>query len=188
MGVRRWVLKTLPRLRASLPGAARSRMVAAGAANAATRPLQRLGAAGRVSSRAVSAAEKMVALADRTSLTLSQIAAAYGHTADPSETVPLRALALLTTTPGGEPEARPADPAWAAMRLAQTAAFERRDLFTLHDRARFAFPEWGDAYQASVAEEEGRLREALAGVPVIEVRAPFPADPRRVAQAISRLL
>jgi hypothetical protein len=188
VGVRRWVLEALPRLRASLPAGARNRMAAAGAANAATRPLRRLGASGRVSARAVGAAEKMVALADRASLTLSQIAAAYGHTADPHETVPLRALALLTTTPGGEPEARPADPAWAASRLAQTAAFERRDLFTLHDRARFAFPDWSDAYQASVAEEERRLREALAGVPVIEARAPFPADPRAVAEAISRLL
>jgi hypothetical protein len=163
-------------------------MAAAGAANAVTVPLRRLGERGRVSARAVGAAEKMVALADRASLTLSEIAAAYGHEADPTETVPLKALALITTVPSGEPQALPADPAWAATRLAQTAAFERRDLFSLHDRARFAFPDWADAYASSVAEEERLLRAALAEVPVIEARTPFPADPRRVAEAISRLL
>jgi hypothetical protein len=188
VGVRRWTLDHLPRLRAALPSRARRRMAAAGAANAFTRPLRRMGQSGRVSSRGVGAAERMVALADRASMTLSEIAAAYGHTADPDETVPMAALALITTVPAGEPQALPADPAWAATRLAQTAAYERRELFMLHDRARFAFPDWADAYSAGVAEEEGLLRDALAAVPVIEVRTPFPADPRPVAEAISRLL
>jgi hypothetical protein len=188
VGVRRWVLKALPRLRRSLPALARSQMAAAGAANAATGPLRRMGSSGRVSARAVGAAERMVSLADRTSLTLSEIATAYGHTADPAETVPLRALALLTNVPSGEPRAQPAEPAWAATRLAQTAAFERRELFLLHDRARFAFPGWADTYQSSVAAEERLLGEALSNVPVIEVRAQFPADPRSVADAIARLL
>jgi hypothetical protein len=188
VGVRRWVLRYLPRLRSSLPAGARGQMLAAGAAGVATRPLRRLGATGRVSGRAVGAAEKAVALADRTSLTLSELAGAYGHRADPDEKVPLRALALLTTVPDGAPRAERANSDWVARRLARTAAFERRELFQLHDRARFAFPGWADAGQASLAEEERLLREALANVPVIEVKAPFPVDPRLVAQAVSALL
>jgi hypothetical protein len=183
VGVRRWVLRYLPRIRDALPRAARGQMVAAGAVNGITKPLRRLAEGGRVSARGVGMAERVVALADRASLTLSDIATAYGHPADPDLAAPLRVLALLTNVPDGPVSAQPADPAWAARRLARTAAFERRELFSIHERARYVFADWADAAEASREREERLLVKALADVTVIEVRAPFPTDPRLTAEA-----
>jgi len=102
--------------------------------------------------------------------------------------VPLTAVALLTTVPDGTPvSVRQADPRWAACRLARTAAFERRGVFELHDRAMWALPNRDvAARRRSEEHERAFLERVLTTIPVIEVRSPFPADPRPVADAIRR--
>lgn len=186
VGVRRWVLPYLPRLRAALPSAARAQLGLAGVAARLSRPVRALRSRGRVGDLAGATAERVVALADRAALRPSQLIAAYGQGAGWRPRAKLQVLVLLATVPHAPPCARERDAAWAAPRLARTAAFERRSLFELHERARYAAPSRAclDAREA-IDREERFLREALAGVTVLQVDAPFPTDPRRVAEAVA---
>jgi len=189
VGVRRWVLQYLPRLRSALPWRARAQLAAAGIAGAASRPLLARPARGRVAGLAVEAVERATALGDRAALRLSEVRAAYGDTKASTWSAPLCGVALLTTVSGGTVKARAADAAWAVRRLARSAAYERRTLFELYERAGFAFPDRELKLRgATVAEEERLLAERLASIPVIAVEAPFPVDPRRIADAIARSL
>lgn len=190
VGIRRWVLRYLPRLRAALPRAARAQLLVAGGLGAVTGPLRRRGLPGRVGGLAVGSIERAIALADRAALTPSEVARAYGHEMDPATRPPLGAVAILTTVPAGSPpRARFADPAWAATRLARSAAYERRGLAELMARGGYAFPERAEPGDEPAVIRDGRLlAAAFADVTVIEVRAPFPTDPRRVADAIGELL
>jgi hypothetical protein len=82
-----------------------------------------------------------------------------------------------------------ADPAWAAARLARSAAFERRELFSVLERRRYAFPrETGTPMESAIAEETRLLEQALGKRRTLELRAPFPVDPRKVAEALMRRL
>jgi hypothetical protein len=183
VGIRGWVLRYLPTLEAALPSAARTRLRTAGVAAAVTRPLRaRRG-------QAAALAERAVALVDRAALTPSELRAAYGQDDDPARRVPLAATALLTTVPGPGIACTTADPAWAAARLARSAAYERRELFAMLERRRYAFPaadigSLGDA----VAAETALLERALGRGRTLDVRAPFPVDPRAVAAEITRRL
>jgi hypothetical protein len=86
-------------------------------------------------------------------------------------------------------EVHEADPAWVARRLAISADLERRGIFELHDRFRWTAPDTAPDVRERLAEDERALLErALAGVRVLEVRAPFPTDPRQVGQALARAL
>jgi hypothetical protein len=95
---------------------------------------------------------------------------------------------LLTTIPDGAPTAEPADPDWAAARLARSAAYERRDFFAMLERRDYAFALGGEWAQAAIAHERRLLQGVLGTARVLEVRAPFPTDPRPVAAAIARRL
>ena len=183
VGVRRWVLAYLPRLRGTLPRAARARLVVAGGLARATGPLR------RGEGRAAEIFERGVALADRAALTPSEVRAAYGQSDDPARVVALRALVVLVTSVDGTLRAERADAAWAAARLARTAGYERRELFALRQRAAYSLdgPEDG-GHGAAVAADERLLRELLDGATVLRVEAPFPVDPRRVAAAIEAAL
>jgi hypothetical protein len=178
VGVRGWTLEYLPRLRAALDPRARGRLLAAGWARAALRPL-----------RDRAPVERAVVLADRVSLPPTALRRAY---AEPEARwqAPLALLVLLTTVPDGTPvDVRPADPGWAAARLARSADFERRGLFELHDRAAWALADRDPRARERIrAHEEAFLDAVLARAQVIEVRSPFPADPRPVADAIARHL
>jgi hypothetical protein len=185
VGVRRWVLPYLPKLQASLPPAARARLGLAGVAAALSRPIRERPQPGRVGGLA----QRAVALADRAGLTPSQLRAVYGDGDDPARRVPLGATAILTTVSGREVTCEPADPTWAAARLARSAAYERRELFAVLDRRRFAFPdEWDSALEQAVTSETLLLERALARGSTFELRAPFPCDPRKVAAALMRWL
>jgi hypothetical protein len=185
VGVRRWVLPYLPKLEASLPASARARLGLAGAAAAISRPIRERPRPGRIGGLA----GRAVALADRAALTPSQLHAVYGGGDDPGRRVPLGATAILTTVPGREVTCEPADPAWAAARLARSAAYERRELFALLERRRFAFPDAGSSPLAEAVASETRLLErALAAGSLFELRAPFPVDPRKAAAALARWL
>lgn len=190
VGVRGWSLRYLPRLRSALSGAARGRLALARLAPRAAQALQRLPLKrGGYRGGAVDLAHRSLGLAERVPLAPSELRAAYGQRDDPARRVPVRALALLTTVPGSRVSAEPADPAWAASRLARSAAFERRAYFALRERARFALGGSGDGGLEEVVErEQALLVEALGRTTVISVRAPFPADPHEVASAVSRRL
>jgi hypothetical protein len=179
VGVRGWTLEYLPRLRAALEPHARGRLLAAGWARAALRPLRSRGPV-----------ERAVVLADRVSLPPTAVRRAYAEPAAAPWQAPLALLALLTTVPDGTPvEVRPADPRWAAARLARSADFERRGLFELHDRAAWALADRDPRARERIrAHEQAFLEAVLARAEVIEVRSPFPADPRPVADAIARHL
>ena len=189
IGVRRWILRYAPTLRRTLPRAARLQFAAAAAGQTAadvTAPLARRG--GVVAATHAAVAE-LATLAQRASLSPSQLSAAYGQP-PPTGRAPLAALALLTTTADGPPRAEPRDAAWAARRLARSASYERRDYLALTERARYVRDGDDGADIARLVEEreERQLTSVLASARVIEVRAPFPTDPRRVAEALRPLL
>jgi hypothetical protein len=115
------------------------------------------------------------------------VGAIYGSAHDPRRTPPLKTLAMLTTVSTHEVTIRPAEPDWAAVRLARTGAYERRTLYELDARKRYADARLGPSRLDDVCDRETeRLRNLLEGVQVLEVMAPFPTDPRRVADALAR--
>ena len=185
VGVRRWVLDSLPQLRAALPRGARVQLGCAGVAATVTRPVRGSGG-GRVGRRVTETIDRGIALADRAALTPTQIAAAYRHELNPVESPPLGTVALLSTVPGDGVTVDEVDARWAARRLARSAAYERRDYFELFERARFATADGQPTpFRLSVEQrEEAFLADVLAGVTLLRVRAPFPADPRLIATAI----
>jgi hypothetical protein len=184
VGIRDWVLQYLPRLRAHLRGAQRARL---GVARAARRPLPLLTRRPtRIGFAIESQLDRAFTLASRLSLRQTEVAAIYGSPQDPRRTPPLRTLAMLTTVSTPDISARPADPGWAAERLARSAEYERRTLYELDARARYATASAGNSALAVVRDRESeRLRHLLDGVQVLEVVAPFPTDPRRVADALA---
>jgi hypothetical protein len=182
VGLRGWVLEHLPRLDAAVRGRDRGRLRVAGWARAAARPLDG-GPVGHELERAIT-------LADRISVTPPRLRELYGDDPRAPWEAPLGAVALLTTVPSGTGvRAEPADASWAAERLARTAAFERRGIFELHDRASWALRDRdGDARRSLVEADRALLERVLSGVMVLDVRAPFPTDPRPVADAIAAYL
>jgi hypothetical protein len=189
IGVRRWLLPYAPRLRRRLPLSARLQFAAAAVGEAAARRTASLARGGGVVAATHSLASDLATLAQRVSLSPSQLSAAYGQP-PPTGREPLSALVLLTTPLDGRPRAELRDAAWAARRLARSASYERRDYLTLAERARYIRDNGNDADIARLIEEreEERLAAALASVRVIEVRAPFPSDPRRIVDAVRPLL
>ena len=128
-----------------------------------------------------------VMLADRVALAPSEIAAAYGHTMNPTATAPLRTVVLLSTLPAGSDlRIDEVDPQWAARRLARTAQYERREYFDLFDRARYADASADGALRENIERRETEfLEDVLGGMRLLRVSVPFPADPRPVAAAIA---
>ncbi len=183
VGIRRWVLRYLPQLRSGLPRGARTQLRAAAAAAAATAPLRRrswhgpLGLVADVTRRAVE-------LGDRAGLTPTQVRAAYGDTRDPARTPPIGLIAVLRNGPSAGVTVEPGDAARLAIRLAMSAATEREPYTALLRRAAYA-----EARQATtdglLASDTAAIESVLANVPLIEVTAPFPTDPREVASEIA---
>ncbi|MBA2631065.1 MAG: hypothetical protein H0U84_08615 [Thermoleophilaceae bacterium] len=190
VGVRRWVLSHLPRLRSSLAPAARSRLAVARLASVAGSALRLTPPrAGGSVQLARELAERAVSLAERVPVTPRELRSAYGQEHEPTLSAPLRAVVVLTTAPGPGVVAEPADPVWAAERMVRSAAFERAPYFGLQERACYAFPGRDRGTREEVvALERDLLERALRATTVIGVHAPFPADPRPVASAIARCL
>jgi hypothetical protein len=93
---------------------------------------------------------------------------------------------MLTTVSANEVSVRPAEIGWTAQRLARSAAYERRTLYELDARVRYARADSGPSPLLGVPGiEADLLRDVLDGVQLLEVRAPFPTDPRRVADALA---
>ena len=189
VGIRRWVLRYLPTLRASLTPTARAQFAAVGVAGLLLEPAGRRSARGRSMGMAVDSARRAMALGDRAAFSVRDLRAVYGQSDDPTRRVPTRAVALLVNVPGEAITTQEADPAWASARLARSAAFERRAYFNLMQRAAYAVPSRPvTLVERAVAQEEELLRTVLSSVRLLAVRAPFPTDPRLVADAILRAL
>jgi hypothetical protein len=185
VGIRDWVLDYLPRMRAHLRVSQRSRLRAA---RTARRPVGLLSRhPTQIGTALESGLNRAFTLASRLSLRQTEVASVYGSPRDPLRTPRLSTLVMLTTVATQEITVRPADPRWAAERLAMTGAYERRTLYELDARARYADARRGSSSLATVRERETeRLRGLLDGVRVLEVMAPFPTDPRRVADALAQ--
>jgi hypothetical protein len=182
VGVRGWALRYLPRLAGSLGVRAQARLRVAGAARVLSRPVAR--------GPASSLLERTLTLADRVAVRPSTLRQLYGDDLRAPWSAPLGAVAVLTTVPeGSSVRADPVDPAWAAARLMLTANFERKGIFELYDRAQWSAAEPDlELRPQLMARERDLLVSILSSVPVIEVKAPFPTDPRPVAEAIAHRL
>jgi hypothetical protein len=189
IGVRRWLLHYVPTLRQKLPRAARLQFAAAAAGEAAAHATARFGRGSGVVATTHAAVAELATLAQRASLSPSELSAAYGQP-PPTGSAPLAALVLLTTTAEGQPRAELRDPAWAARRLARSATYERRDYLALTERARYLRRNDHGSDIAHLIEdrEERMLASVLASARVIEVRTPFPTDPRRIVDTVRPLL
>jgi hypothetical protein len=189
IGVRRWVLAYAPTLRQKLPRAARLQFAAAAAGEAAAHASGRFARRGGVVAATHAALADLATLAQRASLSPSELSAAYGQP-PPTGSAPLAALVLLTTTAEGQPRAELRDAAWAARRLARSATYERRDYLALTERARYLRRNDHGSDIAHLIEdrEERMLVSVLASARVIEVRTPFPTDPRRIVDTVRPLL
>jgi hypothetical protein len=98
-------------------------------------------------------------------------------------------VVLLTTVPpGSSPRIRTADRDWVIERLVRAAAFERRAFFAWQERAAFAFPSRATDPSIWIDRERHLLIEALRSVEFVHIEAPFPTDPRPVADVISERL
>ena len=137
----------------------------------------------------LSALRQTVSLADRAGVTASELRTAYGQNRDPIRPVPLSLFVHLVNTAGPDVAAAPVAADRIARRLARSAAYERRAYYALLERAGYAMDrDLGRSREAAMAREEELLTAVLANVPVVEVHAPFPVDPHRVAASIERWL
>jgi hypothetical protein len=186
VGIRDWVLDYLPRLRAQLRRSQRARLRVVGAARRQL-PLLTRGPATQLGGVLESQLERAFTLAGRLSLRQTEVAAVYGSPRDTTRTPPLTTLAILTTVSTDEVTVRPAEVGWTAERLARSAAYERRTLYELDARVRYANADPGPSPLLDVPGLEVELlRNVLDGVQLLEVKAPFPTDPRRVADALAQ--
>jgi hypothetical protein len=185
VGVRRWVLAYLPTLRRAMPRRSSARFLVAGAARAVITPILRSRGRGRLFGLASQAVRQGLALADRVALTPTELRNVYGQRDDATRRLPLRMVVLLTTVPNGtRPGLKVADRDWVIERLVRTAAFERRAFVAWHERAAFAFPSRSTDPSLWIDRERGLLLDALRSVELVHVEAPFPTDPRPVADVI----
>ncbi|HEX9044027.1 MAG TPA: hypothetical protein VF802_03285, partial [Candidatus Limnocylindrales bacterium] len=121
-----------------------------------------------------------------------------GRGSGPLRSAPLRSAPL-----------RSVDRRWAARRLARSAEAERRTWIDLLGRMAYAAeqrpvddasggasggasgdPGRTELWQPAAvrAADEERLASMLTGIPIVEIAAPFPGDPRRLADAIRQSL
>lgn len=187
VGVRGWVMTTLPRLQASLPRRARAQLVAARLIRTGTGPLLDRAGSGRVTRLATGMVVRAVELGDRAGLSPTEIRQAYGQADDPARRAQLTTVVLLLTGPTGRVVVEEATSGWAARRLARTAAYERRTWYDLQERGAYAgLPDRAGARDAAIAAEERLLAAVMDGDSrVLRVTCPFPCDPRRVVDALA---
>jgi hypothetical protein len=185
VGVRRWVLPYLPTLRRAMPRSSSARFLLAGAARAVVTPILRRRFRGRLAGLIDQAARQGLALADRIALTPTELRNVYGQQDEATRRLPVRMLVLLTTVPtSSNPRIRDADRHWVIERLVRAGAFERRAFVAWQERAAFAFPSRSIDHSTWIDRERRVLDEALRSVELVHIEAPFPTDPRRVADVI----
>ena len=189
VGMRDWVLPFLPRLSAHL-GASRKARLAAGRGALSDRPHdQRPWRSPPGDGRDPGPIGQLGSLAATLRLPAVAVRQAYGQPAEMGE-APLNVAVLLTTVDAGtKPSIAPLDPAVAGIRLARSAAYERRALHLLGERARFHFADGAPVPGFAEAADEASVLERLLGTtPTYEVKTPFPADPGPAADLILSVL
>ncbi|MBW3609169.1 MAG: hypothetical protein KY463_12595, partial [Actinobacteria bacterium] len=136
VGVRAWVLESLPQLRTALPATRRARLRAAARTSdlVARAPAR---ARSQLAGVLADTARRACAQAERLSLPLSAVQEIYRGAAVPPHP-PLTHVVVLRTVAAGRPAARPLEPASALPRLRESAAYERRHGLALLLRRRFA--------------------------------------------------
>jgi len=185
IGIRRWALEYLPTLEAATTTRSKAQFLAARAADVVLSPIARRPGRSRSGAAVPDLARRASALGDRSAYEIEELRAAYGAGDDPLRRVPIRMLVILRTIEEDIVRVRPVDPVEAATRLARTAAYERRAYFALLDRFAYLRPTGhAGVMTTAVAADEAVLAGVCAGVPVRIVEAPFPVDPRGVADAI----
>jgi hypothetical protein len=187
VGVRGWVMTSLPRLQTSLPRRARAQLRAARLVRAGAGPLLDRAGSGRVTRLAAGMVTRAVELGDRAALSPTEIREAYGQADDPARRARLTTVLLLVTGANDRVLVEEAPPEWAARRLARTAAYERRSFYDLQERGAYAgLPDRAGARDAAIATEERLLAGVMDGASrVLRVTCPFPCDPRRVIDALA---
>lgn len=186
IGIRRWVLRYLPQLRAALPGRARTQLRAAAIASAVTRPIRSSSWRGPLE-LLVDATRRAIELGDRTGLSPTQLRAAYGDTENPTRTPPIGLIAVLRNGLSAHVAVADGEAERLAVRLAVSAATEREPFMALRRRAAYAAARPATSDEL-LARDAAAIEAILDGVPLAEVTAPFPTDPRDVARKIASLL
>jgi hypothetical protein len=189
VGIRDWVLPFLPRLSVHLGTSRKVRLVAGRGASAIGRTVSSIGARNRTTDAILAPLGQLGSIAATLRLPAAAVRQAYGQPADMGDT-PLNVAVLLTTVDSGtKPSIAPLDPAVAGIRLARSAAYERRALHLLGERARFHFVDGAPVPGFAEAADEASVFEHLLGTtPTYEVKTPFPADPGPAADLILSVL
>jgi hypothetical protein len=184
VGVRRWVLPYLPTLRAGLAGQSSMQLRAAGGAAAVLAPVLRRRTTGRFTGLIQGAARQAIALADRAALTPSELRAVFGQRDDATRRIPTRSLVLLTTVDAVGPTIREVPRGWAIERLVRSAAFERRPFTAWLERGTYAFPDRSANVESWLDMDRQVLGRVLESTQLVHIEAPFPTDPRRIADLV----
>jgi hypothetical protein len=148
------------------------------------RPVARFGSVTRPTALVTGLLGRAVGLADRSAYEIADLRAAYGQTDDPTRRAPTGCLVMLVTVPTDRINVADADPAWAATRLARTAAYERRSYLGLLDRGAYLRASAESATDRAIEADQAVLRGVLPSLRILRVETPFPTDPTRVADAI----
>jgi hypothetical protein len=189
VGIREWVVPFLPRLAGTIGAGSRARLAAGRVAATMGRSVARAGNAHPATELILSPFGKAGELTATLRMPATAVRQVYRQD-DPIDSTALNVAIMLTTVPRGTaPSIAELSPAVAADRLARSAAFERRDLHLLGERARLHFP--GTAPIPGfegVADEVSAIAKRLEGVATFEVRTPFPADPGPAADLILSVL
>ncbi|MCH8050467.1 MAG: hypothetical protein IIC86_00425 [Chloroflexi bacterium] len=99
---------------------------------------------------------------------------------------PFDKLFLLLPSNRRDVRVQPSSGAEVSARLAECASYERRHLFGLYSKFKYAIPNAPPTVLDDVKErEESMLRRILATKEVYQVLAPFPCDPRAMQAAIA---
>jgi hypothetical protein len=180
--VRRWLPRYLPGVRSAIARGHRVRTVAAGAA---TRILDV--AASRTGGSVALAADRLAGLADvgtRAQVPVDRLNGVWGRNLA-AATDRATHLVLLRTVDGAVRCTRV--PAASVIdRILLSSAVERRGQRELGDRARYLGFAPAGSFDGSATERSARalLTDAWGDLPAVEIAAPFPADPRPIAEAI----
>lgn len=188
VGIRDWVVRSLPILRGGLGGGRRARLRGGRLAESVGQGAARLAAGGKATDALLGPVGQVGSLAATIRLSADEIRRIYAQPAPGPDPLPLDGIIVLATTEAGAaPSATTLDRAVAADRLARSAAYERRGYHLLGERARALGPAPIPGFTVIDHEREA-IAPFLAGVPVFELRTPFPADPRIPARLIRDLV
>jgi hypothetical protein len=177
--VREWVLPYLSSLRSHVTRRMRMQVAAARLAGSVPALIQRLpGPSARDVARRLAA---ITDLGSRIRLSLDDLAL-EAHV--PPTTEPVRRLALLRVRPGSTVDVSAASAESVVEPLLISAFHERQGWRSLVERASFASRPVDLSSLDVIDLERASLREMLADIEVLIVKAPFPSDPRRIRDAI----